>query len=274
MKKRVVCILLLLALLLALSACTAQDGSSLRVAVLDVGQGDCVLLSLSGHHVLIDTGSAVSRDLLLGELDRLGVGDLDAILVTHPHEDHYGNARMLLETRTVGALYLSQREGDELGYRVLLEAATACGVERKTLCDGDAFSLGDAVCEAFCPLPEDPEPNNAGLVIRVSYGACKLLFMGDAEWAAEAALLARGTEWQCDFLKIGHHGSKTASSDAFLAATKPPIAAISCAANNDYGFPHSEVLAGLGEIGAAVYRTDQQGTLRFVCDGSSVIFEE
>ena len=275
MKKRVACAILLLLLLLALfPACTAQDGDVLHVTVLDVGQGDCVLLSLNGHHALIDTGSASSRGALLGELDRLGVGDLDAIVVTHPHEDHYGNARVLLETRTVGALYLSQAQGEELGYRILLETAEVCGVQTKRLSDGDLFHLDSASIEAFCPIPGAPEPNNAGLVLRVSYGVCKLLFMGDAELSAEVALLAREVDWRCDFLKVGHHGSNTACSQDFLQASTPQIAAISCAADNDYGFPHGEVLVGLQEIGAAVYRTDLLGTLRFSCDGASVIFEK
>ena len=275
MKKRIIaCLLLLLVLLALLPACAMPDENGLRVTVLDIGQGDCVLLSVAGRHILVDTGSAISRDLLLGELDLLGVDDLEAIVITHPHEDHYGNARMLLETCTVGALYIPQGEGDELGYRVLLEAAQTCGVERRVLRDGDVLSVGDALFEVFCPLPDSPEPNNAGLVLRVCYGDCSLLFMGDAEWAAEAALLARNKDWKCDFLKVGHHGSKTACSQDFLQATQPQIAAISCAVDNDYGFPHEPVLDGLEGIGAAVYRTDVQGTLRFFCDGARVIFEE
>ena len=275
MKKRIIAVILLLLLLLALfPSCAAKDEDVLHVTVLDVGQGDCTLLSLNGHHVLIDAGSAASRNLLLGELDRLGVDDLDAIIITHPHEDHYGNARVLLETRTVGALYLSQNAGEELGYRVLLETAQACGVQTKALRDGDAFYLSDALCEVLCPLPEDPEPNDAGLVLRVSYGTCKMLFMGDAEEAAEGALLASGADLACDLLKVGHHGSKTACSEEFLRACAPQVAVISCAKDNDYGFPHDEVLSGLEAIGAVVYRTDLMGTLRFFCDGASVIFEK
>ncbi len=274
MKRRILSLVLSALLLLCMLSACAPKGNALLVTVLDIGQGDCILLSLGGRHMLIDTGPAASRDLLLGELNRLGVNDLDAILVTHPHEDHYGNARVLLETRTVGALFLPQATGEELGYQLLLEIAAARGVEGKTLVDGDTFPLSDAVCEVFCPLPDDPELNNAGLVVRVRYGECRLLFTGDAEWAAESALLARNADWKCDFLKVGHHGSKTACSEAFLQATMPKLAAISCAADNDYGFPHDEVLDGLDAIGATVYRTDTRGTLRFACDGISVMYEE
>ena len=272
MKKRTIAFLLSVLLLLCLLSGCAPKADVLCVTVLDVG--DCILLSLGNKHMLIDTGPATSRDLLLGELDRLDVDDLEAILITHPHEDHYGNARVLLETRTVGALFVPQAVSDELGYTLLLEIAAATGVKMKTLVQGDSFSLNGAVCEVFCPLPNDPEPNNAGLVLRVRYGTCRLLFTGDAEWAAEAALLARDEDWKCDFLKVGHHGSKTACSAAFLQAVAPSIAAISCAMDNDYGFSHEEVLDGLAAIGADIYRTDTSGTLHFVCDGTSVIYEE
>ena len=274
MKKRILASMLsLLLLLLPLSAC-ATDKDTLFITVLDVGQGDCLLLSCAGEHLLIDTGSAVSRDRLLGELSRLGITDLDAILVTHPHEDHYGNVGMLLETRTVGALFLAERPGEELGYELMLARAMACGVETKTLTDGTTFSFNGVICEAFCPIPDDPDLNNAGIVLRVRYGESVLLFMGDAEWTAERALLSRNEDWKCDFLKVGHHGSKTACSELFLQAVAPTVAAISCAVDNDYGFPHEEVLQGLDQIGAAVYRTDERGTLRFICDGTRVVYEE
>ncbi len=274
MKKRIACLSLALFLLLVLLPSCAPQADTLVITVLDVGQGDAILLSLNGHHLLIDTGSSTSRALLLGELERLGVEKLEAILVTHPDEDHYGNARVLLETRTVGALLVPKATGEELGYRILLEVAAQRQAQIRTLADGDVFSLDGAVCEVLCPLPDDAKTNNAGLVLRVRYGTCKLLFTGDAEWAAETALLARGTDLACDFLKIGHHGSKTACSEEFLQATMPRIAAISCAADNDYGFPHDEVLEGLDAIGATVYRTDERGTLRFVCDGESIMYEE
>ena len=273
--KRFLCLgLALLLLCAALSGCVQRDATLLYVTVLDVGQGDAILISCGEHHVLIDTGSAVSRGLLLGELARLGVEDLDAILITHPHEDHYGNVRMLLETRTVGALFLPTAQGEELGYSLLVESAARCGVPIDILADGDTFSLHGAVCEVFCPIADDPDPNNACLVLRVRYGTCVFLFMGDAEQRAEQALLARGEDWKCDFLKVGHHGSDTASTSAFLQACVPKMAAISCAEDNDYGFPHGEVLEGLREVGATVYRTDGRGSLSFSCDGESVIFEE
>jgi len=274
-KIRVSAFLLALLLLLPLvSGCAPQEANVLYVTVLDVGQSDCILLTLGERRMLIDTGSTVWQDELVGELAARGVEHLDILFVTHPHEDHYGNARLLLETHTVGALILPETQSEELGYRILCETAERIAVPTKHMGDGDAFVLDALSCEVFCGIPDDPEGNNASNVLRVQFGDCVLLFMGDAETQAENALLARETSWKCDFLKVGHHGSKTASSERFLQACAPQIAAISCGKENDYGFPHREVLDRLAAVGAAVYRTDTGGSLDFVCDGESVTYME
>ena len=274
-KFRILALFLLLALFCPLlGGCAKTDVAHLRLTVLDVGQSDCMLLSLGERHMLIDTGTSGERAAVLGELAARGVDKLDFIVVTHPHEDHYGNARILLETRPVGALIVSNAVSPDVGYSMVLEAAEREKTEIRVLSDGESFSFGEAVCEVFCAMPDDPEGNNASLILRVRFGDCTLLFMGDAEAAAEEVLLSRETGWDCDFLKVGHHGSRTACSKDFLQATTPAIAVISCGENNDYGFPHREVLTGLEEVGAEVFRTDERGFLNFVCDGRTVTFEE
>ena len=268
---------LLLALLFCVSlwgGCTGSEENVLSIAVLDVGQSDCILLSLGDRHMLIDAGSATQRAAVLGELSARGVDELEYLLVTHAHEDHYGNARAVLETRPVGTLLVPEGATEDLGYGLVLQSAEDTKTATEALRDGDSFYFGDACIEVFCALSQDAEGNNASLVLRISFGECVLLFMGDAEKEAEQTLLSRDTEWDCDFLKVGHHGSRTACSQDFLAATTPQIAAISCGKNNDYGFPHREVLQGLVEIAATIYRTDEKGNLNFICDGKSVIYEE
>ena len=272
-RRMALCLALLLLLPLA-AGCRRQENNNLYVTVLDVGQSDCILLTLGERRMLIDTGSAVWQDALVGELAAREVDRLDVVFLTHPHEDHYGNTRLLLETHTVGALILPEMESEELGYQILCDTAARLAVPITRMGDGDRLSLGELACEVFCAIPDDPEGNNASNVLRVRFGDCVLLFMGDAEAQAENALLARDTSWKCDFLKVGHHGSKTASSERFLLASAPQIAAITCGKDNDYGFPHREVLDRLTAIGAAVYRTDTSGSLDFVCDGQGVVFAE
>ena len=269
-----IALLLVLALLQGLVGCKREEKDLLCVTVLDVGQSECVLLTLGDKTMLIDTGSCVWQDKLVGELASRGVNKLDVLFITHPHEDHYGNARLLLETHTVGALILPKVESEELGYTILCDTAERLSVPVQCMSDGDEFSLDGMKCEVFCAFPDDPTGNNASNVLRVSFGECTLLFMGDAEADAEAALLSRDISWKCDFLKVGHHGSATASTAAFLQAVAPKIAAISCGRDNDYGFPHRTVLVGLAAVGAAVYRTDVAGSLDFICDGKTVVYEE
>ena len=117
----------------------------------------------------------------------------------------------------------------------------------------------------------DRNVNNSGTVLRIELGARALLFMGDAEAEAEAALLSMypANELRCDFLRVGHHGSSTSSTAPFLAATAPAVAAISCGRDNTYGFPHKEVLDGLYAVGAQVYRTDESGTFVFSTNGDT-----
>lgn len=269
------CVFLALLLFVLFSGCTAQESTqTLRVTVLDVGQSDCILLSQGGVHALIDTGSAAARESIVAELASHGVKSLAFVIVTHPHEDHFGNARYILETRTVGELILSKAPSDDIGYRLLTEAADTYGVPVRKWQEPCSLTLGKARLELLCALPDDININNASLVVRVHFGETVLLFMGDAEEEAEAALLSSGVALNCDFLKVGHHGSDTATSKAFLEATTPALAAISCGWQNEHGFPHAAVLERLAAAQTAVYRTDLSGTLRFASDGKAVTFLE
>ncbi len=273
---RVLCALLALLLLFPFASCAREESETLRVTVLDVGQSDCIVISQGEKHMLVDTGSSAARGAVLSYLRMNGIERLEYLLVTHPHEDHFGNSRALLETYSVDRLFLSPAASEELGYALMLDAAAQQEIPLQTVREKVTFSLGNAVCELICPVTDTENVNNASLVLRVTFGECVLLFTGDAESEAEdAILLELGTELVgCDFLKVGHHGSDTASSMTFVQAAAPDIAAISCGKNNEYGFPHRAVLENLAAVGATVYRTDECGNLHFVCDGKEIGYVE
>lgn len=274
--RKILCTVLAVLLLPLITACRREDTATLRMTVLDVGQSDCVLLSCDGAYALIDTGSATERDAVLSKLDALGVRELAYLVVTHPHEDHYGNARVVMERYTVHTLLLSSAETEELGYDILLKTAAEQGVETKKVADGWSFTFGGASCLALCPLPFDENINNASIVLRVTFGLTSILLMGDTEQAGEEYITtAYGSSFlNCDLLKVGHHGSETATTEALLALATPQLAAISCGKNNEYGFPHDTVLTKLEHAGVAVYRTDTIGSLTFVSDGREIVYEE
>ena len=278
---RVLTVLLIALILLRifpLSYKNETDENTLAVYVLDVGQGDAVLLRMGEATMLIDTASASEEAALRTALLQHGVKRLDYLVLTHPHEDHIGNARSVLEWLEVGEVLLPAIGSEDSIYEIFCAVAKTKSVVRMAQ-TGDRFSLGRATVKVLLAGGEvkesadaDRNVNNGGTVLRIELGEKALLFMGDAEAEAEAALLAMYPldELRCDFLRVGHHGSSTSSSAPFLAATSPSIAAISCGRDNTYGFPHKEVLEGLCAVGAQIYRTDEGGTLLFRTDGSTL----
>ncbi len=278
---RVLAALLILLLLLRLVTSlnfAASDSAYLYVYVLDVGQSDAILLRTGEKTMLIDTATATEEAALRTALLTYGIDSLDYLVLTHPHEDHIGNARWVLQNLTVSEVLLPAVGSEGESYRWLCAAAQEYS-HVETAREGQRFSLGEATVEVLSAGVVDGEgadadrnENNAGTVLRISFGAQVLLFMGDAEQETETYLLGTyGQEYlDCDFLKVGHHGSDTSTTAAFAAALTPTAAAISCGKNNTYGFPHEAVLTNLGAVGSHVYRTDESGTLVFGTDGSEL----
>ena len=267
------CLTVLLALLIPLAGCAAPQQFPFCVEVLDVGQSDCTLIRQGDAVLLIDTGTATERSAVRGHLADRGIDRIDLLLLTHPHEDHIGNGRMLLETYPVGALLLSPYTVEELGYDLVLNTAEQRGVPQQIVQAGESYPLGEAWVEIlFADAAMDA--NDASIVLRITYGDTVFLFTGDATETAEAALLANVPleKLDCDFLKAGHHGSDLSTGEALLRATTPEHVAISCGWQNSYGFPGEALLERLSVVGAEWHRTDTEGCLRYVSDGQRVSF--
>lgn len=273
--KRIWCIAVLAALVLMMVGCNVpRDG--MTVEVLDVGQSDCTLITVGDAVLMIDTATVTERAAVQAALRRHGIERIDYLLLTHFHEDHIGNARMLLESYAVGALLLPPIESGELGQRLVTEAAARQGVSICVMQTGDTFAMGNARIEILQAGGDSEEQNDACAVVSVDFGETRFLFTGDREEAGEARLLANvpPEKLQCDFLKAGHHGSENATGAALLAAVSPSHVAFSCGKNNGYGFPHKAVLDRLEESGAIWHRTDTEGVLRYFSDGARVTYTE
>ena len=246
----------------------------LQVHVIDVGQADSVLVTLNGQSMLIDGGNNGDESIVGKYLTTQKITRLSYLVGTHPHEDHIGGLDGIVTGFDIDKIYLPKIKDSLVPttktYTDLLEAIQKKRYKVSTAKAGVTFSLDGAEVEILSPEKDSDNLNNYSAVLRVTYGNTALLFTGDAEEAIEKELLNKGVMLKSDFLKVGHHGSNTSSSSAFLKAVSPELAAISCGKNNTYGHPSAKVLDRFKTLGVQYNRTDTEGTLVYGSDGENV----
>ncbi len=262
----------------------APGNPNLRVTMLDVGQGECILIRTpSGHNILIDGGSLDGREradvgaqVIVPALQNLGVSRLDLMILTHADADHCnGLAEVAREIPVLAFL-----DGPGAGNRRPDVSQTEYFQLRKLLAAqkipilapraGQKWQLGAAQLQILAPiLPLLGDTNDDGLVCRLAFGKNRVLFTADIEASAEARLLARGADLRCTVLKVAHHGSRTSSSAAFLRAARPALALISCGQFNRFGHPNLQTLRALQRAQVATFRTDLSGAIEVECDANS-----
>lgn len=252
----------------------AVDEGCLEIHVIDVGQGDAVLLRSAQATVLVDCGTNESERALSAYLSRLRVEHLDYLILSHPHEDHMGGADMILRELDVDTVLLPDVTPEEDIGAQLAAAYAASTATVRTAVAGDVLTVGELTVTVLSP-PEQcfEQMNDNSLVLRVTYGDTALLLTGDAEQAVEQYLLTTydAQALDCDLLKAGHHGSQTSSSEELLEALTPAYVAISCGKGNPYGHPMQQVLDRIAAVGARACRTDREGSLVFVSDGETLV---
>jgi len=273
-RREAVAALVSLALTVSTVACALRPSPSwtaptgLRVTFLDVGQGDAALVEAPGAAVLVDEGPPEAD--VAGQLRRLGVRSLNAIVLTHPQRDHIGGAPRVVDRLDVGAVAEPGIEAPSPDREAVLAAARRLGIPVVVVHSGEVFELGKL--ELRILWPDDPglpseDPNQHAVVALASYGATDVLLTADAESDVTSRLHLRPVE----VLKVAHHGSEDAGLPDLLRVLRPRVAVISVGAHNDYDHPRPETLAALeAQPGLRTLRTDVNGRIVVESDGRTL----
>ena len=249
----------------------------LEVHFIDVGNADCILVRQGEHNMLIDAGETGMYWEIADYLNRHGVEEFDLVIATHPHVDHIGGMTAIIEEYPIDRFVMAYMpEGNESTssvYLSMLEALDERNVAIEEAVPGDSYTLGTAQMQILSPLSDHFDENAMSIVTRLTFGNRSFLFTGDAEAETEREILTYGFDVSADVLKVGHHGSKTSSSEPFLRAVSPEYAVITCGDGRKYGHPHDETVERLNVIGAKYYRSNLHGDIVFVTDGESLSVE-
>ncbi|MDR3699065.1 MAG: ComEC/Rec2 family competence protein [Candidatus Sulfopaludibacter sp.] len=266
-----------------------QHRGQLELTAIDVGQGDSLLVVFpDGKLLLLDGGGIpvfgrsaktqldIGEDVVAPYLWQRGMRTVDVIVLSHAHEDHVGGLPALVSDFRPKELWTGPIPESPTWHEVR-ERAARNRSRIVPLTVPSRFAFGGAEIQVLAPLPDyvpgDTPKNNDSLVLRVRYGRHSFLLCGDAERQVERGMLEAGEIEASDVLKVGHHGSRTSSTEEFLAAVHPAFALISVGVDNSYGHPNRDVVDRLGQHGAAVLRTDKDGLITVRTDGRRLYME-
>ena len=258
----------------------------LELTALDVGQGDSLLVVFpEGKTMVVDTGGILiygpkrrrpnldtGEDVVSPYLWSRGIRRIDVLVITHAHEDHAGGAEALIQNFRPARIWVGAHPSESL-----LANAARLHIPVDALHAADPFSFAGATVQPLSPPADydNPRPgNNDSLAFRLSYGSRSFLLTGDMERPMEYRLLGDARLSHVDVLKVGHHGSKTSTTQAFLDATSPAIAVISAGFENSFGHPHPDTVARLNERHSTILRTDLDGLVTVRTDGAHLWFDE
>ena len=244
---------------------------NLNVYYFDVGQADSILLENNGKYMLIDAGNNADGEPLVEYFNDLGIESFEYVIATHAHEDHIGGMDDVINNFEVKNFYMPDVVTTSKTFENLLDALESRSVAFQTPEIGSLFVFGGCKFEVLHVGTESDDLNDTSIIVRGLYGNNSFIFMGDATSNVEEKLLNDNID--SDVLKVGHHGSKYSSTVSFLKKVTPQYAIISVGKNNSYGHPHDVTFSKLNDVGAKIYRTDEDGTIIVSSDGENVTFK-
>jgi beta-lactamase superfamily II metal-dependent hydrolase len=258
-------------------ATVAPGQSPLKIAFLDVGQGDSILIQApNGQTMLIDGGrsTGLAQSVIIPKLREWGAQQVDVLIPTHPDADHIGGLVGVLENFPVKLAALTGQVHTTQIYERLLTNIRDKNIEALKVRTGTSIPFDPSVkIEVLGPdekAAQSDDTNDASIVIRLTYGGTSFLLTGDAEFPENKAILDHGFDVRSNVLKLGHHGSRTSTNEDWLKRVQPQLGIISAGKDNSFGHPHPEVVAALEKLGIQYIRTDEHGTITVTSDGATL----
>ncbi|MBO5853038.1 MAG: MBL fold metallo-hydrolase [Clostridia bacterium] len=245
------------------------------VRFIDVGQGDCILISSNGYNALIDFGNQSDfGSELLSDLQSYGIKRLDCVMLSHFDADHVGGASKVIGAiETKYAVLPEQDDRSESSYDNFTYALKESKTEVYPAKLGTVINIGDFEITVLAYNRDAKNSNDKSVVLMAKIGNIKFLFTGDAGTEVEKQILSDKINVDCDVYKAAHHGSRSSNSKEFILSASPEYAVFSVGANNSYGHPHSEVTDILTDAGAKIYRTDRMGDITFKVENGKITVE-
>ena len=245
----------------------------MKLHYIDVGEGDSIFIELPNEKtMLIDAGETSEGDTVLNYIKQLGYSNIDYIVGTHPHTDHIGGLAQIINSFSVGKIYMPKAISTSKTYENLLNTISMKGLKIQTAKAGvNIINENNLLVDIIAPNSDSySDLNNYSAVIKITYQNMKFIFMGDAEIISENEIL---TDVTADIIKVGHHGSNTSSGQDFVSRVNAKYAIISVGSDNNYNHPNMDIVDRWKTSGAKVYRTDLNGTIIVTTDGNTLNIE-
>lgn len=243
----------------------------LTIHYIDVGQGDSILVQFNEKNLLIDAGCPNRK--VYNYLKKCNIKKINYVIATHPHDDHIGGMTYIINRFPINNFLAPKAINNTPCFKKMITDLRKNNL-KINLTKAGSYIPFDSKLSCFIIAPNNynyKNLNNYSLVLRITYNKTSFLFCGDAENLSEEEILNSGYNITSDVLKLGHHGSKTSTSDRFLNEVNPKVAIISCGKGNDYGHPHKETLKKLKNKNITTYRTDINGTIILESNGTKII---
>lgn len=245
----------------------------LKISFIDVGQGDSILIQYKNKNILIDAGPDYSEKYLIKYLKGKKIKKLDSVIATHPHADHIGGMDGIIKTFKIKSFHAPKIISSDESFVNMIKALRDRNISINQINNKKSIFLDKEAQIYFLSPSEDSYENinNYSAVALLKYKNTSYLFTGDAEKSIERELINTYPNLKADLIKLGHHGSKTSSTDSFLRALAPKIAVITCGLGNDYNHPSPMILDRIEDLHIKALRTDTMGTIVIISNGKDIL---